>query len=165
MEGIEALNAVPTSMAAHDKAKKTMSTGDLKGKRTKPPKKTGGKRKKMQEVVQKDTSLPVEALQNRNPVAPAMTTCKYGYSHGGLLELLQLTTNGTKHYLTSGKYMHQKCCTDCNTLIDTLFAESKSRALFYYCQVDYNVSELAYDNREMTAVACSCILCITCYFK
>jgi hypothetical protein len=160
VEGMEALQHVSTSTAARNKKRKSVSTANVKQKKTTPPKKTGGGRPKQKKAVK-----PTEERASKQVVAPVVATCKYGCSHGGLRDLIQMTTSDTKHYLTPGRYMHQKCCTDCNTLIGTLFTQSNSRALFYYCQVDYREAELDDDNKEKAAVACSCVLCITCYFK
>jgi hypothetical protein len=66
VEGIEALNAVSTSMAAKIKTNRTMSTGNPRCKKTKQPKKTGDKCKKMQEVVCKDTSQPIQMNYKTN---------------------------------------------------------------------------------------------------
>ena len=102
------------------------------------------------------------------PLAPvaSIIKCKYGCSHGGLIELLQMSPGDTRHYLEHGKYLHKKDCLDCKTNIGELFmaAKTKSKFLLYYCQVDYNGAELDDDSDELKAVACACVLCVPCYF-
>jgi hypothetical protein len=92
-------------------------------------------------------------------------TCMYGCQHVGWVELLQMTPNNTKYSLGKGNFFYGKQCTDCKIPIASLFEASKNKALFYYCPVDYNLSELDDENNEFAAKSCACILCIPCYFE
>jgi hypothetical protein len=94
-----------------------------------------------------------------------MLTCKYGCTHGGLVEMLQMPIYATKHCLQKGNYLHKKKCFDCKQSIEAIFEKSKNKAVFYYCQADYNVAELDDDNKAEAQEPCACILCLTCYFK
>jgi hypothetical protein len=113
-------------------------------------------------VKQKQTIAPVAIIET--PPAP-LPTCMFGCSHGGLLDLIQMASKNTKYSLNEGNYFHGKECMDCNKQIAALFATSNSKALFYYCPVDYRVAELDHDTAVTAPQPCDCILCITCYFK
>jgi hypothetical protein len=91
-------------------------------------------------------------------------TCTNGCKHVGWVEMLQMTPKDTKYSLGKGNFFYGKSCTDCTIPITTLFENSKHKALFYYCPIDYNVLELDDENNEFAAKSCACILCIPCYF-
>ena len=118
---------------------------------------------------QQRTKLSAAKMTDKTLMVPVDTTpkCKFGCSHGGLIELLQMTPKDIRHYLEQGKYLHGKDCLDCNTNISELFAATKSKAnfLLYYCQVDYNGAELEDDSHELKAIPCACVLCVPCYFE
>jgi hypothetical protein len=100
------------------------------------------------------------------PVAPEQSkpSCSYGCEHIGLVELAQMTPNYTRRYLDEDGYFGGKSCLDCHHSIAELFATSKQKAVFYYCQHDYNVFQLHDDSDDLAEKPCDCILCIACYF-
>jgi hypothetical protein len=98
-------------------------------------------------------------------VKTKVLSCKYGCKHGGLLNMQQMQPYDTRHYLGEGMYLHKKNCLDCKHNLGALFKTSKMKAVFYYCQVDYNVKELTDDNKAKADSPCACILCIECYFS
>jgi hypothetical protein len=102
----------------------------------------------------------------RLPVAPEQSkpSCSYGCEHIGLVELAQMTPNYTRRYLDDDGYFGGKSCLDCHHSIAELFATSKQKAVFYYCQHDYNVFQLHDDSDDLAEKPCDCILCIACYF-
>jgi hypothetical protein len=95
---------------------------------------------------------------------PTVPACKFGCTHGGLVALQQMQPYDTKHYLGAGKYLHKKTCRDCSTSLVSLFEQSKRKTIFYYCQVDYNMTELTDDECGNADHPCATILCIGCYF-
>jgi hypothetical protein len=93
----------------------------------------------------------------------AVLACNYGCAHGGLVTMQQMQPYDTKHYLGEGKYLHKKNCKDCKKSLAALFEHSKQKTVFYYCQVDYNLTELTDDDAK-AETPCATILCIECYF-
>jgi hypothetical protein len=134
-----------------------------------------GKRKKSTKLAQ--TSQKRKATTKKNPIVSETPVdnerslldlppaCKYGCQHAGIIALIQMMPEMTRHYLKESNFFHQKECVDCKQRIDLLFARSKNNAIFYYCQVDFNVSNLDDDKTAIAAQSCDCIMCLSCYFK
>jgi hypothetical protein len=155
--GQVALASVSTASAARNKTSIPVCTPE--NPKRKAPIATKPKQRK------KKTSAIIPAVTPAAPIA-TIPKCRYGCSHGGLIEMLQMTPMDTKHYLAPGNYLHGKACLDCNKNLGDMFvaAKNKSRFLLYYCQVDYNAFELHDDNADLKTTPCACVLCVPCYF-
>lgn len=152
--GRNALVAVAVTMNSNNKKNKMVVAN-------RPKRKSSNTIRQISTTKQRVKPYHGKATTVLNPTEPS---CRYGCKHIGWVELLQMTTNDTKHYLGEGNFFDRKSCTDCNISIASLFETSKQKALFYYCPVDFNVSELDDDNSKFAANSCACILCIPCYF-
>jgi hypothetical protein len=158
--GREVLNLIGQTTAQNNK-ENTLPKTKRKDK-TAPP---AHKKQKKQSKARRDSSVSAVAPVPPMVDKPQKPTCNYGCVHGGLVALLQMAPYDTKYGLKQGNYMHGKNCRDCEKGIGDLFESSKNKALFYYCVEDYKVAELEDANSSIASKACSCILCITCYYK
>jgi hypothetical protein len=164
-KGHDALTAITTTLARTNKENIKLATKSSKrtnaGQHTitaKPVKK--GKRTPT--TTTKTTVQPPESTPAENIVT---VVCQYGCCHGGWVGLKQMMPYDTKYCLEKGNYFFGKQCIDCTASIEDVFRKSKNKALVYYCQVDYNVSELCDNNGAKAARPCACILCLTCYYE
>jgi hypothetical protein len=156
--GRVALASLSTASAARNKTSIPVCTPESqKRKASTTATKTKQRKKK--------TSAIIRAVTPAAPVA-TIPKCGYGCSHGGLIEMLQMTPKDTKHYLEPGNYLHGKACLDCNKHLGDMFVTAKNKSLFllYYCQVDYNAAELDDDSADLKTTPCACVLCVPCYF-
>jgi hypothetical protein len=165
-EGRGALAEVGTKAAISNKENETSvkKASTNKRKICNKPSQTSEKRKARTE----NNPIVSEATddnEQNSSITVLPPTCTYGCKHGGIIALLQMQPESTRHYLKEGNFFHNKACVDCKALIDPLFLKSKRKTLFYYCQVDFNVSNLDDDNTAIAAQSCDCILCLECYFK
>jgi hypothetical protein len=154
--GRNALVAMSATIAAQNKV-----VGDVQRSATK---RKDNSNKQHQPSMRKKKKGSALVATTKQPIKATIPNCDYGCRHGGLVALMQMATSNTKYCLEVGNFFYQKSCLDCNKPIDNLFAQSKNKAVFYYCPVDYNVAELDDDNATFAAQPCKCILCIPCYF-
>ena len=162
--GHDALAAITTTVARKNKENEIVPSTGAKRKtnNTAPEKAKPTKNGRV-----KKTTTTVIAIPQPTPPTVQVDTvvCQYGCRHGGWVDLKQMMPYDTRHCLEKGNYFDEKHCVDCRASIGDVFRKSKNRAQLYYCQIDYNVSELCDNDREKAEQPCACILCLTCYYK
>jgi hypothetical protein len=166
-DGQQALIIIADKLAkTNTKKTPSVSSTHKNGKSADTPRDTT---KRRQSQKKDKNPRPTQKVKTANPltkpVPATVQACKYGCAHGGLVEMKQMQPYDTKHYLGNGKYLHNKKCKDCNESIAALFNTSKRKAIFYYCQVDYNVEELTDESKTKAESPCASILCVGCYFQ
>jgi hypothetical protein len=158
----KALDKVTTIMATKNKENEVKAPSVNKRKKTgerlvliTPNKK---RRKGMQKAASKQKAV-------KSGPAISMVGCKYGCRHGGLLEFVQMIPKYTKYHSEEVNYFHDKQCKDCEEPIGDLFGIKGKRDIFYYCHMDNKVAKMSFDDQEKETPACTCILCLPCYYK